>query len=142
MGSAVRADTPRWRFAEEDPASASHGLEAVRKGLPCRAGSRDARRVHAAEVLREEVFAVEVVVGLLRCLVSVLGSAARGRGLELSRGARAQIAAVDARAEVLRRDVAFPFVLGAEAGGAAVAAKGADERAGVRGEDVFLERRY
>ena len=40
---------------------------------------------------------------------------------------------------MLRGDVALVFVLGAEGGGAAVAGEGADERTGVRREDVFVE---
>ncbi len=95
--------------------------------------------MHAAEVLCEEVFAVEVVGGILRQRRLLgLGAGGGGRGGG-SRDAGANVASVDARAEVLGRDVAFPFVLGAEAGFAAVAAEGAGKRAGVCGEDVFLE---
>lgn len=142
MRSAVRADTPGRGLTLVDPASASDRLEAGGKGVLCGPGSRLGGRVHTAEVLREEVFAVEVVGGELRRLVPVFGLAVGRRGRGWTRDARADVAAVDARTEVLRRDVAFPFVLGAEAGGAAVLAEGADKRAGVGREDVFLKAGY
>lgn len=116
--------------------------------------------MHAPQVLGEEVFAVELVeagggvgpaaaaaaddddVVVLACLgPSPLagggrrGAAVRRKGL---RDAGALVAAPDAELDVLGRDVAFPFVFGAEARGAAVGAEGADEGAGVGREVVFV----
>lgn len=54
------------------------------------------------------------------------------------RDAGALVAAPDAGLDVLGRDVAFPFVLGAEAREAAVGAESADERASMGREVVFV----
>jgi hypothetical protein len=73
------------------------------------------RGVHAAEMLCEEVFAVEVVVveGLL-----VVGIGRWG----------AEVAAPVAEFDVLGADVPLPLVLGGEVGGAAICGEGARER--------------
>lgn len=141
--SAVRADALGRGVPQRVPAPASDVLEGAVVGLLGGAGGGGAGPVHAAEVLGEEVFAVEVVGGVFCRKWLRLGMGLRGGGWGGGRGgtrhAGADVASVDARAEVLGRDVAFPFVLGAKAGGAAIAAEGAGEGAGVRGEHVFLE---
>lgn len=112
------------------PAPRPHMLQALLEGMflllrRMMFSSSLPRRVHAALVLREEVFAIEVV------------GDARGRALEpLSAGfafngkvhvAAADVAAVEAELEVLRRDVSLPFVLGDERAGTAVVREAADE---------------
>ena len=91
--------------------------------------------VHAAEVLRVEVFAIKAVAGLALVFVGVFGV---GWALTASSG----VAAPDFEAEVLHAYVAGPFVLGAESLGAAVAAEDAGEGSGVAGLNVFVEGRY
>ena len=76
-------------------------------------------RVHAAVVLGEEVLAVEVVGGVVR--------GGRSRALLRGHATRVRVAAVEAELEVLARDVALPFVFGAEGRGAAIVREGAGE---------------
>lgn len=122
---------------ELDPAPLSDLLEAGFKGLLRR---RVAGPVHAADVLREEVFAVELVVALRRSLTRERrrrgGFPARRPWL---RDTTANVASVDAGPDVLRGDVPFVLVLRAERGRTAVASENADERTGVGGEDMFVE---
>ena len=77
--------------------------------------------MHTATVLREEIFAVEVVVPAATTVATF--------GVVI-RVAEAFGAAVEAQLEVLRGDVAFPFVLGGEDGRAAVVGECAGELLG------------
>lgn len=70
--------------------------------------------VHASQVLGEKVFAVKVVVIDGAVVVGVDGYGA-------------QIAAPEAKLDVLRADVPLPFVLGDEVGLAAVGGEGTGE---------------
>ena len=74
--------------------------------------------MHSAEMLCEEIFAVEVVV--IKSLLVVWVD-----------GGGAEVAAPVAELDVLRADVALPFVLGGEGGGAAVCSEGTGEWAAV-----------
>ncbi len=123
-----------------DPATQSDLLQPELESLLVRFRRRVDGPVHAADVLREEVFAVELVVTLRRSLIRKRGrrggfSALRPR----LRDAAADVASVDAWPEMLRRDVPFVLILRAEGGRAAVASECAGERAGVGGEDMFVE---
>ena len=75
--------------------------------------------MHASDVLREEVLAVEVIrtLGIVH--------------------ACAEVAAPEAETEVLRGDVALPFVLGTERAAAAIDGKSADEWTRVGSLDMF-----
>jgi hypothetical protein len=68
-------------------------------------------------MLGEEIFPVEIIVR----------SVSAGVSLE-TRIAGSSIAAVEAELEMLRGNVAFPFIFGGEATVAAVVGEGADER--------------
>ena len=114
--------------------------------------------MHAAQVLGEEVFAVEFVeaavggfdggaaedddvvflVFFRRCSASLFAGGRRGEPVRGLRDAGALVAAPDAELDVLGGDVALPFVFGAEARGTAVGAEGAGEGPGVGGEVVFV----
>jgi hypothetical protein len=89
--------------------------------------------VHAALVLDEEVFAVEVVDeegGLLMLVVCVKGGRGRASSrLAVVEAASARVAAVEAWLNVLGADVTLPFVLRRERACAAVAGKCAHEAA-------------
>ena len=76
--------------------------------------------MHPSTVLREEVFAVEVVVATIT--VTTFPRSRRVVGVAVAFGA-----AVEAELEVLGGDVAFPFVLRGEDGGAAVVGECAGE---------------
>ena len=76
--------------------------------------------MHPSTVLREEVFAVEVVVATITS--STFPRSRRVVGVAVAFGA-----AVEAELEVLGGDVAFPFVFGGEDGGAAVVGECAGE---------------
>lgn len=75
-------------------------------------------------MLREEVFAVEIVVASPSCVVLPIPSSARVRNTKPG------ITAVEAQLEVLGGNVAFPFVLRREDGGAAVVGECAGELLG------------
>ena len=79
--------------------------------------------MHPSTVLREEVFAVEVVVATITS--STFPRSRRVVGVAVAFGA-----AVEAELEVLGGDVAFPFVFGGEDGGAAVVGECAGELLG------------
>ena len=79
--------------------------------------------MHPSTVLREEVFAVEVVVATITS--STFPRSRRVVGVAVAFGA-----AVEAELEVLGGDVAFPFVLRGEDGGAAVVGECAGELLG------------
>lgn len=154
--AAVPAHARLRRSARLDPAPPPRVFERGLEGFFVRRGGGPRGRVHASQVLGEEVFAVEFVeVGVggveggaaddddVVALASLGASslAGGGRGAVVRRGlwdAGALVAAPDAELDVLGRDVALPFVFGAEARGAAVGAEGAGEGAGVGGEVVFV----
>jgi hypothetical protein len=79
------------------------------------------RRVHTAEMLCEEIFAVELVA------------------FTLNRALRTRRTAVKCKAEMLRCDVTLPFVLRAERASTAGEGEGAWEWSGMSGGDVFSE---
>lgn len=86
----------------------------------------------------EEIFTVKVEgKGLFVFLVIVTCTSRSYCGAD---DTSAHITPVDTRRNVLRRGMAFPLILGAEAGGAAVAAEGTGEGACVTAVDVFLEQ--
>ena len=99
--------------------------------------------MHPLEMLGEEILAIGFVAAtslllrmrsLLRRRKVVVVARARSR---LRRARGPDIAAVDAKGEMDRRDVTLPFVLGAERGFAAVTSKRADKRPGVGREHMF-----
>ena len=97
--------------------------------------------MHPPHVLREEVLAVEIIVA------AAAQTLPRERGFPTVAAPSTMrfghtgvdVAAPDTRAEVLRADVAFPFILAAEGGGAAVAGEGAGKGPGVGGLDMLIE---
>ena len=155
---AVAAHARLRRLARLDPAAAARRLERGLEGFLLGGGGGPRGRVHAPQVLGEEVFAVEVVEGGVGGVgaddddVVFFGAAGRrggGAGAFLAGGGRravvgevrdagALVATPEAELDVLGGDVALPFVFGAEARGAAVGAEGAGEGAGVGGEVVFV----
>ena len=96
--------------------------------------------MHPAQVLRKQVFAVEVIVavegrfdgaGGRRCTAMVmmmLRVAVTGM-----RDTGANVAAVNPEAEVLRRDMTLPLILAGEGGSTAVTAESTYKGPGVRG---------
>ncbi len=123
-----------------DPATQSDLLQPELESLLVRLGRRVAGPVHAADVLCEEIFTVELVVAMRRSLTGE--GRYRGRLPALCpwlRDATANVASVDARPEMLRGDVPFVLVLGAESGRTAIASESAGERAGVGGKNMFVE---
>lgn len=101
--------------------------------------------VHAAEMLDEEVFAVEILdlkvvcVGAVGCAVAG-GTDAFGvvdGGGSLVHVAIAYIAPVESQLEVLGGDVSFPLVLRAEGAGASIVGEAADELPST-GDDYFV----
>lgn len=73
-------------------------------------------------MLREEIFAVKLIAFAFDGTLGAGGTA------------------VICQTEMLRRDVAFPFILGAESAGAAGEGEGAGKGSGVCCCDVFAER--
>lgn len=78
--------------------------------------------MHATKVLRKQILSVKLVA------------------FAVSRGARADRAAVKLQAQVLRGNVSLPFILGPKRARAAAKMESAWKRSGVRRGNVFAQR--
>ena len=119
------ARAPLWRRAADHQARCLHVFDVrlpldLELAIALGQGLLDRERgMHAPQVLGEEILAVELVSFALD---GALGAAR---------------AAVEGQTQMLRGDVALPFVLGAESARAACEGEGAGERARVGGGDVL-----
>lgn len=81
--------------------------------------------MHPSLVLSEEVLAVEIVMGRLHG--DVVAGSTPGPFPFFGRVAEPYVATEESQFKMLRGDVAFPFVLGAESAGAAIVREAADK---------------